>query len=121
MIGGLDTTGQRHYDPFAMTRNLPPRTLSRCDWVRRCAAKIRDLDDVVTLIDAADLANTLRDLPCCQDLEPEAAAARLFQDNLTATQWGDLSTLCDRAPPGRPVLESPGPTTGDPHGPLPAR
>jgi hypothetical protein len=50
---------------------------------RRCA-------DVVRLIDAADLANTLRDLPCCADLEPEVAAARLFQDNLGPSQFGEL-------------------------------
>jgi hypothetical protein len=44
----------------------------------------------VRLIDAADLANTLRDLPCCADLEPEVAAARLFQDNLGPSQFGEL-------------------------------
>ena len=81
-----------------MSRNVPPQTLSRCDWVRRCAARIRELDDVVTLIDAADLANTLRDLPCCQALEPEVAAARLFQDNLTPSRWTDLSALCEPEP-----------------------
>jgi hypothetical protein len=79
-----------------MSKNVPPQTLSRCDWVRRCAAKIREIDDFVTLIDAADLANTLRDLPCCADLEPEAAAARLFQDNLSPSQLGDLSSLCEK-------------------------
>ncbi len=81
-----------------MSRNIPLHTLSRCDWVRRCAAKIRELDDVVSLIDAADLANTLRDLPCCSEFEPEAAAARLFQDNLTPSQLGDLSSLRRRRP-----------------------
>ena len=72
-----------------------PRMLGRAGWIRRCAARIRSLDDVVTLIDAADLATTLCDLPCCQGLAPDAAAARLFQDNLTPSQWNnDLSTLC---------------------------
>ena len=76
-----------------MSKNISPQVLSRCDWVRRCAAKYRELDDVVTLIDAADLANALRDLPCCSDLEPEVAAARLFQDNLNPSQLGDLPSL----------------------------
>lgn len=74
-----------------------PRSIRRTDWIRRCAARIRSLDDIVTLIDAADLATTLCDLPCCEGLAPEAAAARLFQDDLTPSQWNnDLSTLCQR-------------------------
>lgn len=80
---------------LVMSSNLPPAVLSRCDWVRRCAARIRELDDVVSLIDAADLATTLHDLPCCESLEPEEAAARLFQDELTPSRWNDLSFLCD--------------------------
>ena len=68
--------------------------LRRRDWIRRCAARIRSLDDVVTLIDAADLASTLVDLPCCLELAPEVAAARLFQDDLMPSQWiTELSTL----------------------------
>ena len=78
-----------------MITNVPHRLLSRFDWVRRCAARIRELDDVVSLVDAADLASTLHDLPCCESLDPETAAARLFQDNLTPSKWNDLSTLCD--------------------------
>lgn len=78
-----------------------PRQLGRVEWVRRCAVRIRTLDDVVTLIDAADLATTLHDLPCCQDLTPEEAAARLFQDDLMPSQWHDLSVLCP-APPAAP-------------------
>jgi hypothetical protein len=53
------------------------------------------MDDFVSLVDVADLAATLRDLPCCESLEPEAAAARLFQDNLAPSQWTKLSTLCE--------------------------
>lgn len=63
-----------------MPITLPFRVPSRSDWVRRCAARIRELDDVVSLLDAADLANTLRDLPGGAALDPEVAAARLFQD-----------------------------------------
>lgn len=78
-----------------MTTNLSPLVISRCDWVRRCAIRIRELDEFVSLTDAADLANTLRDLECCRDLEPEMAAHRLFQDNLTEPRF-NVSTLCDR-------------------------
>ena len=81
-----------------MSSILPPKVLTRSDWVRRCAARIRELDDVVSLLDAADLASTLHDLPCCESLTPEDAAARLFQDELTPSRWTDLSTLCDRNP-----------------------
>jgi hypothetical protein len=70
-----------------MTTNLPPYVIDRCEWVRRCSVRIREIDRLVTLIDAADLANTLRDLECCRDLEPEEAARRLFQDNLTEPRF----------------------------------
>ena len=86
---------------------IDPRRPGRAEWIRRCAARIRSLDDVVTLIDAADLATTLCDLPCCEALAPEAAAARLFQDNLTPSQWNnDLSSLCQVAPGPQPAASA---------------
>jgi hypothetical protein len=81
-----------------MSTPLPPRVPSSIDWVRRCAARIRELDDVVSLLDAVDLASTLHELPCCASLDPETAAARLFQDNLTASRWGDIFRPCDPSP-----------------------
>jgi hypothetical protein len=78
-----------------MHHTVPPQQLPRSDWVRRCAARIREVDVVVTLIDAADLASALYELPCCHDLEPEAAAVRLFQDNLKAPPLDALASLCE--------------------------
>ncbi|MDP9043802.1 MAG: hypothetical protein M3O01_03260 [Pseudomonadota bacterium] len=76
-----------------MSTDLPSLPLGRPDWVRRCAARIRELDDVVSLVDAVDLASTLFELPCCEALDPETAAARLFMDDLTPSQWTDLASL----------------------------
>lgn len=69
-----------------MPSTVPPRSLSRADWVRRCAAHIRTIDDVVSLVDAADLASALHDLPCCDGLDPETAAIRLFRDELAPSR-----------------------------------
>ena len=76
-----------------MTNNLSMQTLSRHEWVLRCAAKLCELDDGVTPDDATDLAETLCDLPRCADLDPEEAAQRLFEDNLTPSQFGELAPL----------------------------
>jgi hypothetical protein len=76
-----------------MTNNIPMQTLSRHEWVLRCAAKLCELDAGVTPADATDLADTLHDLPRCAGLGPEEAAQRLFEDNLTPSQFGELAPL----------------------------
>ena len=64
--------------------------LSTEDWLRRCASKISEVDDTLSARDVADLARALAERPSCRILEPERAAALLFDNRLSSSRWGNL-------------------------------
>jgi hypothetical protein len=63
--------------------------LSTEDWLRRCAGKISEFDDTLSARAVADPARARGERPSCRVLEPEHAAALLFDNRLSSSRWSN--------------------------------
>ena len=57
------------------------------EWVARCTARIRSLDDAITELDANELSQALWERGSCRAIGPDAAAIKLLERNLDSSRW----------------------------------
>ena len=75
----------------AMDKIPFPAPLPASEWLRRCSARIAQLDPSLADFDVAALATALANRSSCRALEPERAVDLLFDNRLGSSRW-DLLT-----------------------------